>query len=288
MPTTNDINDNPKDEPKRRLAVSEYSAPAEINLRERRLFWQPVEHYRKVRPTVDTFTRFVGLTEVSDREILKYAQKWGVLNLCETHKSPSSHDPLCRPIERRGQPRGEPLSEWRRFSRSAGAIVRIGLQLDENKPGSVTDWDLLKADPAFALLLMDAEMLEARRVPQVVAAEKAVIANVVNEWLRMGNVRPHLTWGVGEPSVSLAGGVTGGLFGALGVQLVERTGDYLIASCSGCRKFYHPEKKPRSGQDRYCQTCRDAGVPVAKAKHRKAVGTNKPRKTKSMKRGKRK
>jgi hypothetical protein len=287
MPNIND-NDNPKDEPKRRLVVSEYLAPTQIRQRDGRLFWQPVERYRTVKPTVETFTQFVGLAEASDREILSYAQKWGVLNLCEKHSFPSSHDRQCRAMERRVRQGGEPLSEWRRFSRSAGAVVRIGLQLDENKPGNVDAWNALRADPAFVLLTMDTEMLEARRIPQVVAAEKAVIASVVNEWLQMGNVRPRLTWNAGEPAVSLAGGVTGGLFGALAVQLLERTGDYLIASCSGCRMFYHPEKKPRSGQDRYCQTCRKAGVPVAKAKHRKVLGINKPRKTESMKRGKEK
>src|SRR5258708_2411901 len=74
----------------RRLRVSQYRTPKEIQLQGDRLFWQPVKEWREVKPTTDTFEHFLGLAESSDSAILKFAQRWGVLWLCKKHTEPIS------------------------------------------------------------------------------------------------------------------------------------------------------------------------------------------------------
>src|SRR5688500_15183390 len=107
------------DEPKRPLASAEYFAPApgDIAVENGKLFWEPVwpdPGPRRIRPTVETFKDFLKLGESDiDREVLRFAKRWGVLNLCKRHRDPVSHDGNCIPVVRYGVRDGEPISEWR-------------------------------------------------------------------------------------------------------------------------------------------------------------------------------
>lgn len=274
------------EEPKRKLAVNEYSVPSDIRLEGERLFWQPVERWRKVKPTVETFADFLTLgdVEASARDVLAYARKWGVLNLCRDHKLPVSHDERCVSFERVTNSKGEPVGEWHRFARIAGAVLNISQNLTDGGIGKSIDWQTLsRFDPLLRSSSKTFTLTElglfgstpTRKATKAALSEavvegKAVIADYVNQWLTLGNVRPHMEWKEGEPIVLIAGGpYRGGLFGSLAVHLLELSGRYVIASCSGCRKFYNPEVRPKSGQDRFCKKCRDAKVAVQLASHRR-------------------
>ena len=274
------------DEPKQKLAVGEYSAPSTIRLEGDRLFWHPVEHWRKVKPNTQTFSDFLSLgrDEASARDVLNYARKWGVLNLCRRDLLPVSHDLACIPLERRSDGKGEPISEWRRFAQYAAAILNLSQDLTDARIGKNADWltlssfDRLLHWSSNALTLAELGLFGSRPTRKLTATAqreavlegKAVIADCVNHWLELGNVRPHIRWNDVGPVVSLAGGAhRGGLFGALAVHLLELAGRYVIASCSGCRKFYNPEIRPKSGQDRFCKQCRKQGVPIHLASHRR-------------------
>jgi hypothetical protein len=274
------------DEPKQKLAVGEYSAPSNIRLDGDRLFWHPVEHWRKVKPTTQTFSDFLplGSDEASGKDVLFYARKWGVLNLCRKDLLPVSHDHACIPLERRSDGKGEPISEWRRFAQLAAAILNLSQDLTDGRIGKNADWVILSSYDRLlpwssnALTLAELGLFGSRPTrkhtatayKEAVLEGKAVIADSVNHWLELGNVRPHMRWNEVEPVVSLAGGAhRGGLFGVLAVHLLELAGRYVIASCSGCRKFYNPEIRPKSGQDRFCKQCRQQGVPIQLASHRR-------------------
>lgn len=273
----------------RRLRISDYGVPEEVRLEEGRLFWQPVKRWRQVQPRVETFDQFLTLVEApDDRKILRFAKRWGVLWLCKDHLEPVS-DPGhrdCWAVEGlRGDqhwlrmamairgveedyftPQGEPVAEYRRWSRIVGALLGISQQLDDGELGKSKDWQTLQEDRW--------DDLEAgqHKGKGAMASEKKLIAQYVNRLLEIGDVRPRLSWdeSLGSvPSLNLTGAT--GLFGTLAVALLEQIGEHVITACSGCRKFYYPKPRPRSGQDRYCKECSKKGVPVARAKHRQSL-----------------
>jgi hypothetical protein len=270
------------EEPKKRLTVSEYLVPQGIYLEVGRLYW-PVgtNDFRLVKPTNATFHEFVNLAESNEKKVLGYARRWGMLGLCRQHLTPVGHNLECQPLQGFGRGEifneGEPIIAWQRWAQVAGAMLNISQRLDDNQLGDKNDWQVLYDyagygygplklpwhDPSSARQVARSEKMEIRKR----TIEKADLAYMVNEWLRAGWVRPHLVWAhLGEPMVTLCGS---GLFGALAVHLLELSGRYIIASCSGCRNFYYPEIRPKSGQDRFCQKCRDAKIPVQLASHRR-------------------
>lgn len=277
------------EEPKRPLAADQYWAPAasEIRLENGCLFWEPrwPDHGpRRITPTVETFTQFLKLAESdSDHVVLRYAKRWGVLNLCKDHGEPVTHQRYpCIPIVRPGVTAGEPTTEWRRLSRLAGAIMRISAKVYEGQAGDANDFEIVKNDRTFG---WDGEGPYRTKFE----LHKSVVVGAVNYWLVLGNVRPTLRWNSPEPSLVLAGRLgEAGLFGALGVQLLENSGSYVIVACTGCRRFFDAspnpneaegrKRRPKTGQGRYCRECLDAGVPVIMAKRRKILGLSRPRK----------
>ncbi len=280
---------------KRKLAVHEYRVPSPIHLEGGRLFWRRDRpQWKDVKPTVETFSEFVrlGSEDVEDVEILKYARRWGVLNLCK-HLLPRSHNAECLALESYSQSKGEPISEWRKFARITGATLNISQDLTDGRLGDPQDWQILIQDdhlnrlqahtlPALGVFGWKATRKSTERAIREGELEaKALIAGIVNRWLEFGNVRPRMEWQEAEPLVLLSGAAySGGLFGAIAVHLLELAGQYIIASCSGCRKFYHPDIRPKSGQDRFCKTCRNAGVPVQLASHRRNLKISKEREQK--------
>jgi hypothetical protein len=287
-------------EPMRPLAVHEYWCPDGLRLNDGQLFWEPIGpsigRPRRVKPMVETFLDFLDLASTDDdRDVLRYAKRWGVLNLCKAHLEPVSHDPRCIPLVSFGVNRGEPVSEWRRFSRNAGALVRISGDLYEGKPGSESDWEILRSDEK----LFESHFQRIRRTQDAMANKKSIVVEIVNSWLKAGDVRPTMTWTL-APGVILASRGTSpfsGLFAALAVQILENGGRFVIASCSGCNRFFDAtakhgsndrkegrQRRPKRGQARYCGECFDSGIPVVLAKRRQALGISKPRNTR--KRGK--
>ncbi|MFN2510925.1 MAG: hypothetical protein ABR568_05705 [Pyrinomonadaceae bacterium] len=280
MPTP----DSDYDEPKRPLAVGEYWAPTGIRLRDGRLYWQPLKRSHLVQPAVETFTDFVDLAEGADESVLAYARKWGVFHLCE-HLLPASHQ-NCRPLENRTLNKGEPTDQWKKFAQEARAVWNIGEELKKGKDnvGRPADWDVLRQTEAFRRFVSNRDAAVAYRGVKRAAEEKTIISEILNRWLEIGNVRPRISWDRSHPAIDLTGGPGGRLFGALGIRLLEHAGGYEIAACTGCRKFFDAsarERRPKAGQDRFCQVCFDANVPVRLAKLRKNLGISKPRKAKT-------
>lgn len=288
-----------REEPKRPLAADQYWAPAVVRLESGCLFWEPTWPWpdvgsRRITPTVETFIQFLKLAESdNDQLVLRYARRWGVLNLCKNHGEPVTHQqPPCVPIVRPHVDAGEPTSEWRRLSRIAGAIMRISAKVYEGKSGDSDDFGVLKNDRSFGWTVERPDRSKFE-------LHKAAVVGAVNRWLELGNVRPTLRWNSPDPSLILAGrGGDAGLFAALGVQLLENSGSYVIVACTGCRRFFdaspNPEqeegrkRRPKTGQGRYCRECIEAGVPVIMAKHRKMLGLSRPRKPAKRRKDRRK
>ena len=128
-------------------------------------------------------------------------------------------------------------------------------------------WVNRHQDDLIAYLREETRVLREQPVPwwrPSVEVEWILLSSVVQEWIRIGDVRPVMARGPTQGRQVEFGSSAGGtrLFGTLACQLLftitRVTG---VAVCSACAAIYIPTRRPRPDQRRYCQSCRDGGVP---------------------------
>lgn len=210
--------------------------------------------------------KFVRLADAAPDRILDYARHWGPLGLFE--------DTLILELPRPGSvhvraiqphpwnpPEGlfsdgpssrrssdgeyildgwEPLELWRHFARVARAMINVAAMLHQEKIGATEDWQIIfewheRSEPWW---------------PRALRFERLILAMVVNDWIELGNVRPRLDWDGEKPEIRF----DGSLFNALTVQLMavtSKTGG--TALCSSCGEPYLVSRRPRTGENHYCQ-----------------------------------
>lgn len=238
----------------RPLRAGEYFAPEDLEVRGQDwLLWSP-EAAKRVRPGTGTFQKFVELADAPTHEILKYARRWGVLEICE-HGLPACHDG-CVPLDL-GKKFYDPVGVWRRFAALFRAMLNIAAQLHQGKPGRPEDWQIVAGPP---LSLATAPLFQRRGL--AVDRDKLVVA--LNVLLSIGRVRPVVTWREGKWAIEFTGGlrIMSSLFGALVYQLMLAvTQTEGCAMCSNCAQSYFPERRPNPYRRNYCPSCRDRGVP---------------------------
>lgn len=301
----------------RPLAVGAYEAPADIRLEDGGLHWLPIEKVHLVRPMAPAMLlEFLSLADGEDADVLEYAKRWGVLYMCKEHSIPnclypcvpyqnevtdedkrtfqrmSEEDgPIAQHVVNRYQPIGEPVAEWRRWSRIIGTILDIREKVSEGKIGSDNQWRGLAKDRWFDPRpedhLLDRGTAARNGRETAIAYEKYMVAASISLLLRIGNVHPQMTWDGVQPEFTLTGvarrsrhqsrppvGVE--MFGALAVQLLENAGRYVVTCCSGCLRFYDAtpsnkgERRPKAGQARYCKECRDNNAAVRLSQQKRA------------------
>jgi len=187
---------------------------------------------------------FLRLADGTDNAILKFAQTWGVLELCG-HNLPSCHEfslgvplrlPAPRPVSERRRVwspadprqclplRREPLATWRFFSAQAAALLNIAANLQRVRLGEDADW---------------VKMLRAGVAPaRSVDAQKLCMQDMIEGWLRLGRVKPTID--------DLTGALTwtgADLFGEFAVQiaLAAKALDGQVL-CVACGKVYQPKR----------------------------------------------
>ena len=209
-------------------------------------WWRPES--TGIGDVTDALAGFVALADMPtsafpDR-VLEYAQVWGPLYICE-HSLPVSHVPKdhCLPV---GWPDNcrDPLMSWRKYTTEFQAILWKGLYSEAEPPG-VDD------DNEVSGFLEDSQSLVSR----------------VNDLLILGDVRVTIAL-LHDDYAGLPDNLFGrrdvptGLFGFLALHLFYAiTGRTLWALCSSCSGIYRPTRRPAHGQRKYCQACRDQGVP---------------------------
>ncbi len=238
------------------METAEYVLPEKVWLRQGRIYWRPVDLWQPVSyPTarfgVGEFQRFLALETASDEEILEFAREYGPVT---TFSQEMDIRVRTEEEKRVGETVGEAADEWRQLARTAGAILRISANHRDGKTAKSTDW---------AVIYGISQSLGGRRN---LGFEMALVAGQVNQWLRNGHVGPALLPTADHKLKIVLSGQK--LRGALAIQLLQQIGGTQLAACSGCHKFYFPTRAPRTGQDNFCEVCRKAGVPVARAKHR--------------------
>lgn len=221
---------------------------------------------RQVPPGTGLLDGFAKLGDAPPGRIGDFALRQGVLGICE-HGLPCSHALECTPLGWDGQGGWEQLARWRYYARRARSLLIIASRLHgqfrqtgagELAPCTKEELEPLKRE--LAKVLLAAGRLGPR--PRLVPHDWwQMIADVVNEWLAIGEVRPRLlpteTTVPGPPKLVLAPqwrvhGPEFPLFGQLGMQLaLAVTKERGRVYCVSCGEPFDPSTR----RQKYCKTC---------------------------------
>lgn len=279
------------DDGSKTVELSAWQHPTRVELLEDRLVplggpkgWKSVGSNR-----AGLLVRFARLADVEDEAIRRFAQTWGMLDLCghdqpRTHSSaPTSqlgHDPgsLC-PLPRSGPP-GEPVDIWRTYAGQAGAFLVIHQCLLDGTKTTPAMWEPLR--PLFPGFFEPPDAPPPRRLREVrdyhgragtigpirisiptLREARPAVAYAVRRWMALGAVGVRFEW-TGSIGTITFGGQS--LFGALATLVaVTLSGADGPILCSHCRLPYNPSRKPR-GPRHFCEECREDGQPQKYAK----------------------
>ena len=271
-----------------RVLMTAWSVPAriDIDLEHQSLIWSGGARRALVRARPDMFEEllegFVGLGDASDEEILRFAQRWGLLghhnlgNYADLlDRAEDLQDELGAAVTaltqwtRHGR---EPLAAWRCWSHHARALLRVAEALRDGRVGHPLDIAALCYPSPTADMWPDTAGLQPswlRRPdysppPPTLRNHRELVEIFVEQWIRAGHVRPVLRWTVRARAIELFGR---GLMGALAISLLAAVqGATSLAVCSGCANLYVPDRTPRETQRNFCGRCRDDGEPLRQAK----------------------
>ena len=241
-----------------RLAVGGTSigtppVPTEVELRDGWLAWRARSRANArsgtdVRDMLDTFIRIK-----SDEGVRRFAERFGVLLLCEEHGLPSGHvtqEPTpelllggCWPrLADDDQFRLEPLEGWHRLVAEARTMVSIGASLHRGTVPAPERWDILGELPWVGLWTGGS-----------LASAKRRLSIYVNRWLEMAGAELAFLWSEGEPELELGGNT----FQLLSLQLAQTLSRSTFSVCDGCHEPYQRRgrRAPR-GRNNYCPDCR--------------------------------
>jgi hypothetical protein len=155
----------------------------------------------------------------------------------------------------------EPIGVWLRLVERVHSMLRIIAYLQYEQPGPDVDWQRL---------------MPFENVPNEMTmnSRRYSIAEMINEWLRIGDVRPSIT-GFNQERSSVDWNTS--LMGVLAVQLLGVFIKGSIAICSECMRVYVPIRAPKSGQNNYCpeKSCKSAASKYRKRKSERNKNANK-------------
>jgi hypothetical protein len=253
------------------LARSDPRSPGEYP----RLEWQePLEVHPAQPSELDgCLGEFIRLREGSPQAVEAFAQRWGVLSICETHEQFSSRqEDACAPhIHGRGYARGwtggkgpvywEPLAAWWRYADQLRALINTVVALVREDRPAPDDWKIVAdairtgwhGSDRGAMLYRDLLRQSYLGFDQY----RRCVAFLLDGWLDHAGVRPRIEWRAGEPRVTLSLGGPSLLAGILAVQLAAViTSPLNMWHCDGCGDLYREvSHRPAAGRLHFCPEC---------------------------------
>ncbi len=236
-----------------------------------------------------TLDGFIKLADGSDDDILSFARRRGVLDLCQHGLAVGQPDIRYWMFDHRGieqcsphpWPEGAPVGVpetgkehvdfWRAWSRRARALLHIAGALHCRRAGENVDWQALaeplpgEGDWGYSPWFLPSAGKSADR-------DAPLLQELIYQWVATGQVAPRLTSNSdGDFVVRFACGRYGRLFGVIGFQLMLRaakTGS--LAVCCACGVLYKPTRLIDPRRRNFCADCgRPAAVRMAKRAHAK-------------------
>jgi DNA-directed RNA polymerase subunit RPC12/RpoP len=242
------------------------------------LWWRFPERPKVVRPGRGLLEGFLPLAEdASGEKILAYAQRWGVLEICE-HGLPCSHNPppwnhevylgnlsrqgvpFCQPLthgddvfRRVSDFNWEPLDLWRDYARIFRVLVDTAASLANGDLPSRIQWQSLFDDRLFRA------WPKTLPFPRKVETATGYLADILSDLLTLSGARPQAVL-VGDRAAVTVGG--GHLFGALAMQALMAAsatdGFYFCAGCGRPFTTVGSRRRPQAGRHHYCPECGSA------------------------------
>lgn len=144
------------------------------------------------------------------------------------------------------------LDTWRDFAARARATLDLAACIQRGEATSPEDWERLRPwwFDGWAIL-----------VKQKRQAERNQLADVLNAWLRLAEVRPRFSWPRTSSTIVFTNieGVDEGqltMLGAVALQIVRAVGRARsIETCSGCGDTYLRQRQAPAGRANYCPKC---------------------------------
>ena len=252
--------------------IETLTVPNNVELRGRnRLVWDPIDGpCHTIRPSKIILLEFVDLADAAGERVQEFAQKWGMLELCE-HGKPATHNWIYAPPSVSSQflnqeeklwcyPTGvEPVDSWCSYARECRTMLLIAAQLHGSEPTSRENWKDLydRLDTTGAIIDLPSVLSDHLSSPMFSEAQPFALSEFVNRWLQLGDVRPSFVWEdlSKPPHITFGTPSIGKLFAALAIQLmVAISGSDGPIICSSCAKPYFPDRRPRSGEAHYCRS----------------------------------
>jgi hypothetical protein len=174
---------------------------------------------------------FARLADATDKQIRRFAGKWGPLGLA-----------LDGPTEN--------TKDWRRDAQLARSLLRFVTQRMAERRGEEKDWvTICKSLP----------LGETSRAGLSADMQMAIVASAVNTCF--ARARGHRILDMVHHQLQIHPSASN-LFGVLIVQIahvIARSDQFAV--CAGCQNPFPPERPLSRGVRQYCKRCRKAKVP---------------------------
>ncbi len=218
---------------------------------------------------------FMRLRDATDEQVLDFARRWGVLDLCE-HDFPATHNvgslamvlrrsPKCLPVQPGSVEGRESVKAWRAWAQRAHSLMLIGARLNTNRPGRIEDWERFfeGIEPNLARFELGPRGVPFRLCARSVEQDWLLLGRYVNAWIALAQFAPKMYWRRGKALIRYGARTQWGrLFGVLGMQMMVRlskVGGHVL--CAGCSTQFKPKKIPHPMRGNYCDDCRRKRVP---------------------------
>lgn len=220
--------------------------------------------------------RFLALGSASDRDILRFAQRFGAFDFCVHYQALGHklHSPFNRPgedgriylgLRRTGEVCGErlllqPTELYRLLARRVYEALVLATALRQDEPlAAELAVTLRRSGASFPSLIPSPfnwdeapPHFRPRTSPPTPGEARGLVSSEVQWWIGWGGVMPSLTWDdEGRPGAIFKGQ---GLQGAIARQLCFRIiGMDALAFCSACGQPFTPRRRPRKRERSWCE-----------------------------------
>jgi hypothetical protein len=180
---------------------------------------------------------------------IAFARQYGLLGLC-VHGLPGAHDKNCA----RRRP-ADSITGYHRFAVCLDALLRIGLELNCNRPGAEVDWELADSilrGPDFPTDLPGPHAPKHKLPFRLVSVGRKILGFQIDWLASICRVRPQFCWHKDAWAIEFDSewGSESNVPAILAIQLMAEIGAKAMRKCRNCPRWFAP-----SGRQVYCDSC---------------------------------